>query len=461
MRLRKGNKVEIRGNADGLSVEWCCARIISGDGHTYSVQYDCSSTTSEASIERVSRKAIRPCPPLIKGIESWAANDHVEVYIAGSWRAATVLKVIGGDFYLVRLWVSCKEFNVLKVNMRARQSWQNGQWVVMSKGSGMSGDVMSSRYLISNSYKDQPENQCRNIFSPGLDASGLQESRLASSSTLKRMSPYDSSVIEAYPRKLRDVENMGGCERFKAVATAPLLQKVDAVAYPQNIMGEKCMHTSYTNGANQYYETGKENPCNVSTHFLERIEEPDYSCSDQSSVGSCSVISSNSNKFSSDTLAGSCQDEDSLCSDAESLDVEPVNEGCSTSFEEVVAERIHRASVGGLHALLPMANMCYIRVVNHTGFLSHGLPMMHKQMCGVLTWQQIAAAIVLCGCYSRLSITACQLPCLVLVCVMCCAIPISQSSVFTAPCAPLFCLKKEHHCFALCCPTAIDLLIMP
>ncbi|XP_006581370.2 uncharacterized protein [Glycine max] len=461
MRLRKGNKVEIRGNADGLSVEWCCARIISGDGHTYSVQYDCSSTTSEASIERVSRKAIRPCPPLIKGIESWAANDHVEVYIAGSWRAATVLKVIGGDFYLVRLWVSCKEFNVLKVNMRARQSWQNGQWVVMSKGSGMSGDVMSSRYLISNSYKDQPENQCRNIFSPGLDASGLQESRLASSSTLKRMSPYDSSVIEAYPRKLRDVENMGVCERFKAVATAPLLQKVDAVAYPQNIMGEKCMHTSYTNGANQYYETGKENPCNVSTHFLERIEEPDYSCSDQSSVGSCSVISSNSNKFSSDTLAGSCQDEDSLCSDAESLDVEPVNEGCSTSFEEVVAERIHRASVGGLHALLPMANMCYIRVVNHTGFLSHGLPMMHKQMCGVLTWQQIAAAIVLCGCYSRLSITACQLPCLVLVCVMCCAIPISQSSVFTAPCTPLFCLKKEHHCFALCCPTAIDLLIMP
>ncbi|TKY74707.1 hypothetical protein E2542_SST03470 [Spatholobus suberectus] len=36
----------------------------------------------------------------------------------------------------------------------------------------------------------------------------------------------------------------------------------------------------------------------------------------------------------------------------------------------------------------------YIRVVNRTGFLSHGLPMMHRQMCDVLTWQQIAAAIV-------------------------------------------------------------------
>ena len=175
---------------------------------------------------------------------------------------------------------------------------------------------------------------------------------MASSSTLKRMSPYDSSVIEAYPRKLRDVENMGVCERFKAVATAPLLQKVDAVAYPQNIMGEKCMHTSYTNGANQYYETGKENPCNVSTHFLERIEEPDYSCSDLSSVGSCSVISSNSNKFSSDTLAGPCQEEDTLYSDAESLDVGDVDKGGSTSPKEVVAEIIHRLELHAYHSTL-------------------------------------------------------------------------------------------------------------
>ncbi|XP_014629998.1 uncharacterized protein LOC114408985 isoform X3 [Glycine soja] len=274
MRLRKGNKVEIRGNADGLTVEWRCARIISGDGHTYSVQYDCSSTTSGASTERVSRKAIRPCPPLIKGIESQAANDHVEVYNAGSWRVATVLKVIGGDFYLVRLWVSCKELKVRKVNMRPRQSWQNGQWVVVPKGSGK-----SSWCLISNSYKDQPENQCRNIFSPGLDASGLQESRLASSSTLKRMSPY-SSVIEAYPRKLRAVENMGECERFKAVTTAPLLQK------------------------------------------------------------------------ESDTLAGPCQEEDTLYSDAESLDVGDVDKGGSTSPKEVVAEIIHRLELHAYHSTL-------------------------------------------------------------------------------------------------------------
>nr|KYP34289.1 hypothetical protein KK1_044787 [Cajanus cajan] len=272
MRLRKGNKVEIRGNTEQLSVEWRSARIISGNGHSYSVQYDRSSTTSEASIERVSRKAIRPCPPLIKGIESWAANDHVEVCDAGSWKAATVLKVIGGGLYLVKLWVTCNELKVHKVNMRARQSWLNGQWIVMPKGSDMFGVGKSSKYLNSKSYKDQPENQrTRNIFSPVLDVSGHQEPHLSSSSTLKRLSPYGSSLIEAYPRKVRAVENM-----------ASFLQK--------------------------------ENPYIVSTHFLERIEEPDYSCSD-SSVGSCSVKSSNSNKFSSDTLSGPCQDEDIFCTD--------------------------------------------------------------------------------------------------------------------------------------------------
>ncbi|XP_017422208.1 uncharacterized protein LOC108331791 isoform X2 [Vigna angularis] len=348
MTLRKGSKVEIPGTTDGPSVEWRCARIISGNGHTYRVQYNRSSTTSESSIVRVSRNAIRPSPPPVKGIGNWAANDHVEVYNFGSWRAATVLKFIDGDFFLVRLWVSCKELTVLKVNMRARQTFQNGQWVLMSKGSGKSPVGKSN--LISNSSKDQPENKCRNIFSQGLDASDHQE-RVVSSLTLKRMSPFVSS----YPRKLRTMSNMGECERFKAVTTAPLLQKVHAVVYPQNNMGEKCMHTSFTNGTNKYYETGKENSCNVSTHFLERIEEPDYSCSDLSSVGSCSVISSNSNKISSDTLAGPCQDEDTLCSDAESLDVGDVDKGCSTSTSEVAAETIHRASVGGLHALLPMA----------------------------------------------------------------------------------------------------------
>ncbi|XP_027353781.1 uncharacterized protein LOC113864361 isoform X2 [Abrus precatorius] len=341
MRLKKGSKVEIIGKTERLRVEWRCARIISGNGHTYSVQYDCSSKTGEASVERVPRKAIRPCPPPIKGVESWEANDHLEVYDAGCWKAATVLKFIGRGFYLARLWVSCKELHVHKVNMRPRQSWHNGQWFIMPMGPCKSGVGKS-----------------RKICLPGLDASVPQESHLASTSTLKRKSPYGSSLIEPYPIKLRAVASMGECERLKALPTALLLEKVDAVAYPENNMGEKCMHTSFTNGANQYYETGKKNPCNVSTHFLERIEEPEYSCSVMSSVGSCSVISNNTNKFSSDTLEGSCQeDEDTLRSDAESVDVGDVDKGCSISPEDVVAERIHRLE---LHAYRRTLEAIYV-----------------------------------------------------------------------------------------------------
>lgn len=130
MRFKKGSKVEVLANTEGPCVEFRCAQIISGNGHTYSVQYECSSMTSEATVERVLRKAIRPCPPLIKGFESWEAFDVVEVYDAGSWKVATVLKVLGGDFYLVRCLSSCKQLKVHKASMRVRQSWINGQWVV-------------------------------------------------------------------------------------------------------------------------------------------------------------------------------------------------------------------------------------------------------------------------------------------------------------------------------------------
>lgn len=200
---------------------------------------------------------------------------------------------------------------------------------------GNCGLGKSGRNLRLNSYKINHEIQlARNDF-PGLDGSGLQESRVVSSQTLKRVSPYGSSHVEAYPRKKR------------AVVNKEVMEKVDAVAYPSETMGEKCMHASVNNGTNQYYEMGRVNPNNVTTHFLERIEEPSDSCSDICSVGSCSVISNDPNIFSSDMLAGPCQDAASLCSDAESLDVGDEEERCPLYPEEDIAARIHRLE---LHA---------------------------------------------------------------------------------------------------------------
>ncbi|XP_073225022.1 uncharacterized protein [Cicer arietinum] len=381
MRLKKGSKVEILDNTQGFGAEWHCAHIVCGNGHSYKVQYD---DIGKAKNNRVSRKAIRPCPPSIANIGCWKVNEIVEVYIAGSWKEATVLKYVSGDFYLVRLRGSNMELKVHKDDTRICQSWKNGQWIISPMGPAKSGVLKFSRNLISNNYKRMPEvQQAKNVCSPGLDASCIH---LPSPPTLKRSSSHGSSHIEDYPRKKRAVL-ISETERLKAVSTAPSLEKVDAIAYPQNNMGEKYMHYSFINSTNQFYETRKENPCNITTLFPETIREPDYSCSNLSSVGSCSVLSGRGNEFFGDTLAGPCQsdedtlrsdadsldiedangffcdrlagvcesDEETCCSDAESLDVEDVDEGCTILPKEVVTKRIHRASVGGLHALLPMA----------------------------------------------------------------------------------------------------------
>ncbi|KAI4337343.1 hypothetical protein L6164_015772 [Bauhinia variegata] len=328
MRFKKGSKVEILSNREVPSGEWRLAEIISGNRHTYSVQYDCSSITNEAIVERVPRKVIRPCPPLVKG----------------------------GDFYLVRLIGSCKEFQVHKSSMRARQSWQDEQWIVMPKGAGNCGVGKSIRNFSLNSYKMIPEVQLANTeiklqarkdCLPGQVHSGLRESHPVSSTTLKRPTPYCSSPIEVCRRKMRAIVNNGECQRFVSVSPTLLPEKVDAVAYPHKNMGEKCMDASYNNGPTQYYETGKETPNNDITYFHERREESNDSDSDECSVGSCSVISNGSYMSSSDTLAGPYHDADTLCSEAESLDVGDEEERCPPYPKEDVAARIHRLE---LHA---------------------------------------------------------------------------------------------------------------
>jgi len=70
------------------------------------------------------------------------------------------------------------------------------------------------------------------------DNTFFQESCVVSSRTLKRLSPYCSSHIEEYTRKMRAVEKEGERQRFISESPSPLLKKVDAVAYPRVKLGE-------------------------------------------------------------------------------------------------------------------------------------------------------------------------------------------------------------------------------
>ncbi|XP_059658097.1 uncharacterized protein LOC132304442 [Cornus florida] len=372
MRFKRGSKVEVMGNKE-VSFSWRSAEIISGNGHTYSVRYD-----SEMAVERVSRKAIRPCPPPIEGVESLVAGDVVEVFDDISWEFATVLKVLGVDYYLVRLLGFSQELRVHKSNIRVRQSWEDDKWVVIGKGSGRGGDLKSKKLLTSNFLEKAsfqvPQANSKIKLQAGDDYSavqnnvGLEETHVTSSRTLKRASPYCSSLIEAYTgngQKVRAIEKEGRRERE---FPAPLLEKVDAVAYPRENLGEKNMHASFNNRSNGYYEMERPKLNGDVSCSLARSLEPNDSDSIVCSVGSCSVTSESPNKCPSQFVSVRCQNTDNLCSDAESsYGSRDEEESCSLPPEEDVAASIHRLE---LHAYCCTLEALYA--------------------CGPLSWEQEA-----------------------------------------------------------------------
>lgn len=141
---------------------------------------------------------------------------------------------------------------------------------------------------------------------------GLQESRVLSSKTLKRASPFSSSYLEASPENGKNLK-------------ASKKEKVDAFAYAS--AEDKKVQASFYKTVNGFYNK-------------ERISEPNESDNDDCSVGSCSVSSYGPNKWSSPNVA--------ISSYAESFNTSRDEEGnYSSTPEEGVAESIHRLE---LHA---------------------------------------------------------------------------------------------------------------
>lgn len=134
MRYRKGSIVEVLSKSEVPLCSWRCAEIICGNGHNYTVKYKMDHGASdEAAVERVSRKSIRPRPPPVEKLENWVPGDVVEVFQNFSWKMAIVSKVLGKNCFLVRLVGSYLEFEVSKIDIRARQSWESGKWFVIGK----------------------------------------------------------------------------------------------------------------------------------------------------------------------------------------------------------------------------------------------------------------------------------------------------------------------------------------
>ncbi|KAI3468313.1 hypothetical protein Pfo_024976 [Paulownia fortunei] len=345
MRLKKGDKVEVM-NKKEAPVSWLVAEILSGNGHTYRVQYDSyPGLAREQMVETVSRKFVRPCPPLVQGVENCIAGDIVEVFYEYTWKIAAILGVLEGkkeiknkkiplqaaavqNLYLVRLLGCSQELVVDKSNIRMRQTWHGDKWILIGKSSRGGEDVIASKPSTSICYQKmnfqipqfngraekQPQKDCTNIQ----DEAAFWDSHIIFSRSLKRMSPYGSSIVEAHnghAQKLRAIEKDG---RKQRVVAAPVLEKVDAVSYPREILGEKNMHASFkiiSTGYNQM-ERAKLNDVLACSGL--RNSELNSSDSDACSVGSCSVTDQSPNNFCMPFIPQPCQETDTVCSDAES-----------------------------------------------------------------------------------------------------------------------------------------------
>lgn len=133
MRFKKGNKVEVWSRRELASGSWWSAEIISGNGHNYSVRYDGYPTDSSVAVDRVPRKAIRPCPPPVEGLKDVKSGDVVEVFDSNSWKLGEVLMVVDKKYCSVRLIGSSTEFRTHNSHIRRHLSWQDEQWVAIQK----------------------------------------------------------------------------------------------------------------------------------------------------------------------------------------------------------------------------------------------------------------------------------------------------------------------------------------
>lgn len=133
MRFKKGSKVEVLNKREDPAGSWWCAEIISGNGHYYYVRYDRNLPDFDSSVERVPRRAIRPCPPSEKGRLDWVPGDIVEVLNNFSWILAKIVMFSGGESFSVRILSSSKELIVHSSCIRLRKSWQDNKWIVFQK----------------------------------------------------------------------------------------------------------------------------------------------------------------------------------------------------------------------------------------------------------------------------------------------------------------------------------------
>lgn len=374
MRFKKGTKVEVLTQKEVPSGSWRCAEIIGGNGHNYTVKYEGDvEVLGYELVERVSRKAIRPCPPSVDVLQDWISGDVVEVLHNFSWKMAIVLKVLARNNLLVRLVGSANELKANRFDVRARLCWQDGEWIVIGKASNRAEDL---RFRFPSSRKNNQLQKTDAVVGRSMkryhvgtrNTNNVPDSHVTPARTLKRKKSHCHSRIEAYagPRqKTRMARREDMWNQFNVVQQPQLPEKVDDVASSRELLHEKTMHPSFINKVTGYSVSFLERVKTdgaVGCSRLNSLESDDEDNSVSSSVGSCSVFGNYSHKLNRVFAAGPFADNDSQNSDAESFCLRPEEGNTFLPAKEELTEEIHRlelhayrCTIGALHASGPLS----------------------------------------------------------------------------------------------------------
>ncbi|XP_071737232.1 uncharacterized protein [Rutidosis leptorrhynchoides] len=238
MKYKKGSIVEVFFKNNICYHSWRCAQILFGDGRNYTVSYDVyPGFTNKDDVDNVSVKLIRPCPPLFEISESWVPGDVVEVFHTLLWKMAIVTKDCGGDQFLVRLVGSSQEFEVNKSELRVRQTYKNGVWVVIDKvprdyHNGQNQGSQAKRRNINGHFYN------KDLFFDAENSYRMFESCIASCKTLKRGSHEFYSQDEANEvcrQKFRKSEKEGKCLRVLETSLHSRLEQNETASVSSSI----------------------------------------------------------------------------------------------------------------------------------------------------------------------------------------------------------------------------------